>query len=271
MEKPNLEPESTLMQHNHGPNDLDAASPAGPEAPFGVPGPRGGYAKVDRSHVVPAGYLRNFTQDDQLEIRLATAPSKRTVTSVKNAGVQKGFYKRTRPDGSRIDDIEWSLSHIEALAAPVLREIESLWPLDLATKTMLAEFFGMQMIRGPRWRRWHESFTREYIDELRRGNATSPTGEPVGAEALATMETHLLADTARLTRMLDLGPKVASVLGSMHWALVEFPAPLLATSDHPVVAWPLAARTRKPGVTPMNSACSTLSRFASPSARGMPS
>jgi hypothetical protein len=165
-------------------NDTDDSAtsacpgPAEEPEPIGVPGPPGGYARVDRSHVVPAGYLRNFSQDDQIEVRLATDTSKRTVTSVKNAGVQKGFYKRTRPDGSRIDDIEWSLSHIEAVATPVLREIESHWPPDLPTKAMLAEFFGMQLIRGHRWRRWHETFTREHVDKHRRGAAPNPTGSP---------------------------------------------------------------------------------------------
>jgi hypothetical protein len=165
-------------------NDTDDSAtsacpgPAEEPEPIGVPGPSGGYARVDRSHVVPAGYLRNFSQDDQIEVRLATDTSKRTVTSVKNAGVQKGFYKRTRPDGSRIDDIEWSLSHIEAVATPVLREIESHWPPDLPTKAMLAEFFGMQLIRGHRWRRWHETFTREHVDKHRRGAAPNPTGSP---------------------------------------------------------------------------------------------
>ena len=46
--------------------------------------------------------------------------------------------------------------------------------------------------------------------------------------------------------MLSLGPKVASVLGSMHWALVEFRTPVLAMSDHPVVLWPAERRSRGP-------------------------
>jgi len=39
--------------------------------------------------------------------------------------------------------------------------------------------------------------------------------------------------------MLDMIPKQASLIASMHWTLLEFPLPLLATSDQPVTVVPL--------------------------------
>jgi hypothetical protein len=46
--------------------------------------------------------------------------------------------------------------------------------------------------------------------------------------------------------MLDLGMRVGSILGCMHWSLVEFATPVIATSDHPVDVWPMDATVRAP-------------------------
>lgn len=59
-----------------------------------------------------------------------------------------------------------------------------------------------------------------------------------------------LGDTYRLTRMMVNGRKLAMILASMHWTLVEFVSPVVATSDHPVVLWPGGA-SRVPQSTPL--------------------
>src|SRR4051812_14563396 len=46
--------------------------------------------------------------------------------------------------------------------------------------------------------------------------------------------------------MLKIVRSVATVLSSMHWSLVELAQGALATSDHPVVTWPLPSGTRRP-------------------------
>jgi hypothetical protein len=57
---------------------------------------------------------------------------------------------------------------------------------------------------------WHAEFAHSWADEKRAdpGDATS--------EQMDQVRDILLSDTPRLTRMLSLGPRVASVLGSMH-------------------------------------------------------
>jgi Protein of unknown function (DUF4238) len=167
---------------------------------------------------------------------------------VRDAAVRRDFYSRKRPTtGERIDDIEWSLSHLENASLPVLQEIGDLWPLNLDNKGRLAALFGYQLIRGPRWMGWHAEFTDKWAEEKRAdpGDAT--------AEQIDQVRDHLLSATPRLTRMLSLGPKVASVLGSMHWSLIEFGSSLLATSDHPVVVWPAGQRSRRPQPSPLNT------------------
>lgn len=206
------------------------------------------YPRVDRSHIVPRAYLANFAVEGMLEMRLKGDPSPRPV-SVRDAAVRTGFYARTRPDGSRIDDIEWSLSQLENTATPVLRELRDRWPLSAQDKAILAQLFGYQLIRGPRWKDSYEALTRGFVAKQR--DAEWPTDDV--ASEVERLDKYLLSSTTRHTRMLGMGYKVASSLGSMHWALVEFKTPLLATSDHPVVPWPIADASRSPQPTPMNA------------------
>lgn len=206
------------------------------------------YPRVDRSHIVPKSYLVNFAVDGMLEMRLKGEPAPRLV-SVRDAAVRTGFYARTRPDGSRIDDIEWSLSHLENAAAPLLRELRERWPFSTQEKATLAQLFGYQLIRGPRWKESYEALTRSFVHEQR--NAEWPTNDV--PDAVEKLGQHLLSSTAQHTRMLGMGFKVASSLGSMHWTLIEFNSPLLATSDHPVVPWPIGDASRSPQPTPMNA------------------
>jgi hypothetical protein len=55
--------------------------------------------------------------------------------------------------------------------------------------------------------------------------------------------------------MLTTSFKLALVIGSMRWHLLQFADPIVAYSDHPVVAWPMAAATAtpfpKPELAPM--------------------
>ena len=205
------------------------------------------YPKVDRSHVVPRNYLENFAISGKLALRMAGWSASKP-TSTRNAAVRKAFYSRTRPDGSRIDDVEWSLAQLEAVTASILRDIDDAWPLDLDAKRKLAELFAHQLIRGQQWKAWHEGFTRRFIAEYERGEQHSPEDRI----RIQAMGQHLLTDTSRLSRMLSLGTKVTAVMASMHWTLVEFGRPWVATSDHPVVIWPLAEGARAPQVTPMD-------------------
>lgn len=197
---------------------------------------------VKSSHVVPRTYLRGFADDDdRIAVRIP-GDAKAHLMNVKNAGTRSRFYVRERPDGTEIHDIEWSLSHIEDAAGPVLRRLRDDWPLGLRDKTTLAELLAIQLLRGPRWIAWHEEFTRAFIEEQRaKGRSES---ELVG------LEKHLLSKTATFVRMIDLSRKVLTVIASLKWTLLEFAGPWLATSDHPVVLWPLGAASRKPQSTP---------------------
>jgi hypothetical protein len=96
------------------------------------------YPRVRRAHVVPAGYLSGFAKEGKLTLYLVGETEPLTVP-VRDAAVRRDFYSRTRPStGERIDDIEWSLSHLENASLPVLQGIRELWPLNLDNKSRLA-------------------------------------------------------------------------------------------------------------------------------------
>ena len=226
------------------------------------------YPKVEHSHIVPRSYTRRFAHDDKVAMRLLGQPHSRVI-STRDAALRSGFYRRERPDGTPIHDFEWGLSQLEDKAAPILRDLDELWPLEKKQKAVLAELFAMQLIRGPRWRDWHESFVRESVNKHRKVEldaAAAAEAEEI-ARRIDTTERHLLSDTHWVIRMLSLGPKLAGILGSMHWARIEFARPLIVTSDHAVVPWPLHAGARRPEATTGDGLLKTLEVRVPASAR----
>jgi hypothetical protein len=171
---------------------------------------------------------------------------KALVQPIENVGTRRHFYRRRRPDGSTIDDIEWALGKGEEGATPVLRSFDELWPLKGADKGKIAELFAYQLIRGTRFKAEYEELTRRFIENYKKGGEAA-TGDPKMSRASDEL---LVSDDHRLIHMMELGPTLTSIVASMHWTLVEFRSPVLATSDHPVVLWP-AGGSRVPEPTPL--------------------
>jgi Protein of unknown function (DUF4238) len=135
--------------------------------------------------------------------------------------------------------VEPHLAQVEDLSAPILRRIEELWPLDDDSKGQIAQFMGLQIVRGQGWRDFHHDHVPKWVsDVIEEQNPEVPPGMTQD-EFAAKVKEHFRSDTSRFQRMLALVNKLASVLGSMHWSIIRFDEPLLLTSDHPVVVWPL--------------------------------
>lgn len=197
------------------------------------------YPEVKQAHIVPKCYLRNFADGKKIAVRVVGDAAQPKITSIDKAGTRGPYYRRTRPDGTKFHDVEWSLAQGERAAAHVLREIRERWPLTFEDKSRLASFFGAQFVRGPRWMAWRAAATEEFLGEKR--------AEGVDVEAFGD---YIHADTQRLLQMLEVGRKLMSAFGSMHWTLVEFPTRVIVTSDHPIVQWPAGVAARKPAPTP---------------------
>jgi hypothetical protein len=111
------------------------------------------YPNVKNAHVVPQTYLVNWTIDDKIATWLLPEGKRLPDQSVENVGTRRRFYERTRPGSDvRINDIEAMLGEGESRATPLLRSFAEKWPLATVEKIQLAELFGYQLLRGPRWK-----------------------------------------------------------------------------------------------------------------------
>jgi hypothetical protein len=206
------------------------------------------YEPVKHSHIVPAGYLRAWAHGRQIAVRLVGSQNP-VLVSVRDAGVRSDYYRRERPgSGETIYDVEWSLAQGENVALPVIADLPARWPLTNEDKAKVGQFMALQHLRGPAFRAWHEKHIADWAADLRADPAAHAIPQP-GMTPEATVERAIEimeSDTYRATRMLSLVRSVGVAMSSMHWTLVSFTQARLATSDHPVVVWPLRRGAARP-------------------------
>jgi Protein of unknown function (DUF4238)/SEC-C motif len=205
--------------------------------------------RVKDGHIVPRIYQRPWEDG----IREVAVHRKGTTgceaRSTKLVGTRGPFYRRTRPEGEEIDDIEKSLSVIEGKAATPLRELIAGRPLEPERKGIVAQFLAAQLVRGPAFFEQREELIRPTFEgaeakDFVPGRLASMGGSLQAAREKAVGEE--LDATKKFTTMLAYARKVASILGLMRWQILRFEGPLLAYSDHPVVLWPLLIPSSAP-------------------------
>ncbi|HZO36895.1 MAG TPA: DUF4238 domain-containing protein [Solirubrobacteraceae bacterium] len=201
---------------------------------------RASYPTVDRGHIVPRMYQKAFAVSGNVAVHAVGRATCR-LTSTKSAGTRGPFYRRTRPGGELIDDVEASLAVVENKSAPVLRATVSGAPIDLEAKGILAQFFGVQLMRGPAFFEQRDESLSSLIDELGVDQFRPAALADAGYDLAALRQKLLgvvLDPTQHLVTMLQYATKVAGILGNMRWHIVRFANPVVAYSDHPVVLWP---------------------------------
>lgn len=204
---------------------------------------RASYSTVKQGHIVPAAYQRNFAVDEMVAVHV---PGRADCVrlNVANAGTRGPFYRRTRSDGSQMDDIEAMLASLEDVAGPVLKEVAAGAPLTLERKGVLAQFLGMQMLRGPAFFSAQHVNIEQFVPKaLTTAHVTPLLLEQTGADLVLARQRIVemyRQPTQMLMTMATVSLKVAGVLGSMRWQLLRFDAPVVAYSDQPVVVWPLS-------------------------------
>ena len=205
------------------------------------------YTEVKKAHIVPQMYQRPWAVKDRVAVHVDGA-AQCVSMKVSNAGVRSRFYRRDRPDGTVIDDVEASLSLVEGAAAAPLRDLIGGQPLTIERKATLAEFFAVQVLRGPAFFEEREELLTPVLDGLRpedlKPSAVARLGSVEAVEA--RVQEEYLGSTQRFVTMLALSKKLAAVLGNMRWHLLRTGRPSLAYSDHPVVVWPMLIARSEP-------------------------
>lgn len=201
---------------------------------------RASYSVVKKGHIIPATYQRNFAIDDRVAVHLVRR-SGCFLQAPGNAGTRNRFYRRRRPDGSEIDDVEASLSAIEDVAGPVLASVAAGASIDEDVKGVLTQFFAVQMVRGPLFFSTVQDGASKVVSEGVREDTVRPEllrrfDGDIAAIRKAVLEEFWMR---RFQDMLGRAQKASSVLGCMRWRLLHLEHPVVAYSDQPVVVWPV--------------------------------
>lgn len=240
---------ATRRQRINRLNSRDIASVKGPEADFPTNVmSRDSYQEVNNGHIVPRMYQRAFAVGGL--VRVHKPGSTQCVSmSTKRAGTRGPYYRRTRPDGTTIDDVEASLAVVEDKTAPALQQLVAGAAPTIELKLRVAQFIAVQMVRGPEFFKQQQELVEKNVPKLLDEIATPELLRAGGLDP-ATAESHfvesLTAETERFRDMLTMSMKVASVVANMRWSLINFDAGSLAYSDHPVVAWPANVQETEP-------------------------
>lgn len=206
---------------------------------------RGGYPQVNKAHIVPRMYQKAFAVNGKVAVHTDGNPDC-VLTSTKTAGTRPTYYRRARPDGELIDDVEASLSLVEDKATEPLRALIADGPITAERKGILAQFVAVQMLRGPAFFEQREQLLVPMIEELEADNFTPQGLAAAGGDVEVARKRAIdnyLDPTQRLLSMLTRSVKLASVFGHMRWSVVRFDHAVLAYSDHPVAMWPINIRS----------------------------
>lgn len=143
---------------------------------------------------------------------------------------------------------EKQTSQFESRAAPVLRNLPERWPLTPGSPDWFAMslFMGLHFMRSPAG---PQHLLRLQGEVLARRLPDYAEGWP--EEQTQRFLRAVTSEDFRVQVLLDQIVKAASVLGSTHWTLLEFPTALLATSDQPVTIAPLLAPGEGAPVLPL--------------------
>jgi hypothetical protein len=184
-------------------------------------------------HIVTQAYLRAWTNDaghltavDRWGNRVTRAPAA--------VGYRQHWWSKTHPTLNKTcEDI---CRPLENTIPRILRSLPASWPLDKRQRSLLGQFLALHIIRTPAWRDWYHSVIDQTLPRVTNGLTPQATEEVIAVA-------H--SDTERARQGFNHIALLATILSSMHWTLLQFDEPVLATSDHPVCPAPLL----RPGET----------------------
>lgn len=195
------------------------------------------------THVTPRVYLRRFATDGLL-IAERTGREPKPI-GVPEVAVRKRFYTLKRSDGTSSNEVENSLGTLESKVIEAFVAIDrGLLPLDPQAKAVLAEFIGVQMTRGVRYRemrsdhiKQNEDWLRGHVRELFLKHAPSDRASEADDYARNYDLSRLETQENMVQAGIGTGIILTNALVNMCWTMVAFDRPLLLGSDQPAVCW----------------------------------
>lgn len=195
------------------------------------------------THVAPRVYLRRFATDGLL-IAQRTGCKPEPI-GVPEVAVRKRFYTLKRSDGTSSNEVENSLGTLENKVTAAFRAVDrGPLPLDPEAKAVLAEFIGVQMSRGVRYRemrsdhiKQNEGWLREHVRELFLKHAPSERASEAEDYASNYDLSRLETQESMVQAGIGTGIILTNALVNMCWTIVGFGKPVLLSSDQPVVCW----------------------------------
>jgi hypothetical protein len=198
--------------------------------------------RTKHSHIAAKGYLKAWADGNVLGVEWVNREGP-ALLNPSQVAVRSGFYLDQDPDGAANDWFEVQMGRVESRALDALRRVETDWPLSGPARATLSEFLGLQYIRSPAFRRWHEDAVRIASENIRqRGSRTE--------ESILEAEAIMMEDRERQLLMAAQLPVAGTVFANMHWTLLRSGSPRLATSDHPLVPVGLGEKQPVSAISP---------------------
>lgn len=125
-------------------------------------------SQARRHHVVPRSYLLRFADESGLLSMLDMANGTWSMPHASDAAVRIGFYTVDMDTGPS-DEVERALGTIEGGMIEVLRRLDhGLWPPDEQTRQAIANFVGLQVVRGADFRERIDDFHNRVARKMAR-------------------------------------------------------------------------------------------------------
>lgn len=208
-----------------------------------------------RHHIVPRFFLERFA-DQAGRLRGVDFHREASfITSPKEAAVETDFYT-VEVQGSPSDAAERALAEVEHMVAHAFRTIgDGEWPMSLETRTGVANFLALQMVRGRRFREDVERMSEQNFRAFMRAEGNRPASIRQAYRAVeghypTDQEVAELAEMMRESRfnltyptgfsvnaMFKEGASLVQPASDLVWQLIECRERRFLTSDTPVTFW----------------------------------
>jgi hypothetical protein len=183
------------------------------------------------NHIASRSYLGNWVGDGGQLMRVTGSfPFLEEFRNPRSVGKRFRFFE----DPEVAETAEQWLGRYEGRAAPVLRDLSPQWPLNERKRWAISCLIAIHLYRNPAGvHKIRELSVREM--ERRRSEYVATMNE----SQQQVFYREISSEKFLVEYISSSIPTIAALIDSTHWTLIQFPEPLLATSDQPVVVVPL--------------------------------